>query len=51
MATDGGASLRDGIKTVAAQGVCPEAMWPYVEQKFAQKPPVPAISRQSSTRR
>lgn len=26
---DAGASLRDGIKTIAKQGVCPEKMWPY----------------------
>ena len=40
IATDSGAMLRDGIKTVAGQGVCPEPMWPYVEQNFAQRPPV-----------
>ncbi|CAB4965321.1 MAG: peptidase [Actinobacteria bacterium] len=27
--TDTGAALRDGIKSVHHQGVCPEAMWPY----------------------
>ena len=37
--TDSGAQLRDGIKTVAAQGACPEPMWPYVEQAFANRPP------------
>src|SRR5947209_9795436 len=26
--TDAGAMLRDGIKTVAKQGACPEPMWP-----------------------
>ena len=26
---DAGAMLRDGIKSVAKQGVCPETMWPY----------------------
>src|SRR5262249_13478309 len=26
---DAGAQLRDGIKTVAKQGVCPEQEWPY----------------------
>src|SRR5205823_5498089 len=26
---DSGASLRNGIKTVASQGVCPEEDWPY----------------------
>jgi C1A family cysteine protease len=35
---DGGAQLRDGIKTVHKQGVCPEEMWPYNPNEFAQKP-------------
>lgn len=39
IATDSGAMLRDGIKTVSAQGACPEAMWLYVEDKFADRPP------------
>jgi hypothetical protein len=36
--TDSGAQIRDGIKTVNNQGVCPETMWPYVVSEFAQKP-------------
>lgn len=28
--TDSGAQIRDGIKSVAKQGVCPESLWPYV---------------------
>jgi C1A family cysteine protease len=28
---DAGAQLRDGIKSVAKQGVCPEKEWPYVD--------------------
>ncbi len=28
---DAGAQLRDGIKTVAKQGVCPEMEWPYID--------------------
>ncbi len=36
--TDSGAQIRDGIKTVNKQGVCPEAMWPYNIAKFAAKP-------------
>ncbi|MGH7765455.1 MAG: C1 family peptidase [Candidatus Dormibacteraceae bacterium] len=36
--SDSGAQLRDGIKSVASQGVCPEADWPYVIAKFATKP-------------
>lgn len=36
---DSGAMLRDGIKAVASAGACPETMWPYVEPKFADRPP------------
>jgi C1A family cysteine protease len=36
--TDSGAQLRDGMKTLAKQGVCPEPMWPYVLSEFATKP-------------
>jgi len=35
---DSGAMLRDGIKTLAKQGVCPEATWPYVIRQFKKKP-------------
>lgn len=48
--TDSGAQIRDGIKSVAKQGACPETLWPYDDTpppsegtpcptcKFAQKP-------------
>ncbi len=36
--SDSGAMLRDGIKTVAKQGACPEPMWPYQIAKFKTKP-------------
>jgi len=36
---DKGAMVRDGIKSVARQGDCPENLWPYVIKKFAVKPP------------
>jgi C1A family cysteine protease len=36
--TDGGAMLRDGVKSVSKQGVCPEKEWPYMITEFAQKP-------------
>jgi C1A family cysteine protease len=36
--SDSGAMIRDGIKSVASQGVCPEPEWPYVIKKFATKP-------------
>src|SRR5438105_5928396 len=35
--TDAGAMLRDGIKTVAKQGACPELMWPYLIARFKTK--------------
>lgn len=38
ISADSGAMIRDGIKSVAQQGVCAEPMWPYVEQKFADRP-------------
>jgi C1A family cysteine protease len=46
---DGGAQIRDGVKSVASQGVCKETSWPYDDTntdpapcptcKFAEKPP------------
>lgn len=43
---DSGAMLRDGIKSVVKQGVCPEDLpgrvpheWPYVVSRFTEKPP------------
>lgn len=36
--SDSGAQLRDGIKTLAKQGVCTEKTWPYVVSRFAVKP-------------
>jgi C1A family cysteine protease len=35
---DSGAFLRDGIKSLAKQGVCLEAEWPYRVSDFAKKP-------------
>ena len=35
---DSGAFIRDGIKTLAKQGVCTETQWPYKVSKFAKKP-------------
>ena len=35
---DAGAQIRDGIKSVATSGVCPETDWPYVISKFTSKP-------------
>ena len=36
--SDSGAQIRDGIKSVASQGVCPEPEWPYDISRFTQKP-------------
>ena len=36
--SDSGAMIRDGIKTVAKQGACPEKSWPYKIGKFTEKP-------------
>ena len=38
VAQDSGAEIRDGIKSVAQQGVCPEPMWPYDTSKYVIKP-------------
>ena len=37
--SDSGAQIRDGIKSVAKLGDCPEEMWPYDISQFTQKPP------------
>jgi C1A family cysteine protease len=39
VASDSGAQIRDGIKSVGKQGDCPETEWPYVIAKFKIKPP------------
>jgi len=36
--SDSGAMIRDGIKSIANMGVCPEKMWPYNIGKFTKKP-------------
>ena len=38
ISSDSGAMMRDGIKTVANQGACPEPMWPYIISKFKIRP-------------
>jgi C1A family cysteine protease len=35
---DSGAQIRDGIKSVATQGVCPESVWPYDVHNFTNQP-------------
>lgn len=49
VALDNGAQIRDGIKSVVAQGVCAEQLWPYSDKNtdpspcptcaYAEKPP------------
>ena len=36
--SDSGAQIRDGIKTVAREGFCPESEWPYDVAAFATRP-------------
>jgi C1A family cysteine protease len=38
VATDSGGMIRDGIKSINQQGVCPENMWPYNIEEFSKKP-------------
>src|SRR5258708_5007764 len=47
---DSGAMIRDGIKSVASQGVCPEPEWPYVIENFAEKPSSQAYKDAESDR-
>jgi len=35
---DAGTYIRTGIKTMVADGVCPETVWPYDESRFDEKP-------------
>lgn len=38
IASDSGAMIRDGIKTLKNTGVCRETVWPYTISKFSRKP-------------
>ncbi len=42
--TDSGAMIRDGVKSVAKAGVCPEDMWPYDITQFTVKPTKPCYT-------
>jgi C1A family cysteine protease len=42
--SDSGAQIRDGIKSIGQEGVCPESDWPYDIAKFSAKPPSNAYS-------
>lgn len=39
VASDSGAQIRDGVKSVGTLGACPETEWPYVIGEFAAQPP------------
>jgi C1A family cysteine protease len=45
--SDGGAQIRDGIKSLATIGACSEDLWPYDITKFAVKPPQPCFENAS----
>jgi C1A family cysteine protease len=38
--SDSGAEIRDAVKVLSKYGVCKETMWPYIIEKFKEKPPV-----------
>jgi C1A family cysteine protease len=44
---DSGAMIRDGIKSVAKEGVCPEPMWPYDPSPY---PPNPHLAKEPPAR-
>jgi C1A family cysteine protease len=48
--TDSGAQIRDGVKSVGQQGVCPETEWPYDITKFTNEPPPAAYTDALKTR-
>ncbi len=41
---DNGAEIRDGMKTLAKQGCCDEALWPYNTKTFTKKPSADAYA-------
>jgi len=42
---DSGAQIRDGMKSVGAQGDANEQLWPYEIERFRDKPPAPVYSQ------
>lgn len=48
--SDSGAQIRDGIKSVATQGVCPETEWAYDPARFATTPPSTAYTDALATK-
>ncbi len=43
-ATDDGAMIRNGVKTLRNDGVCPETLWPYRVRRYAEPPPPPCYA-------
>lgn len=44
IASDAGAQIRDGVKTLNTKGACMESTWPYNENQFAAHPPTQAYT-------
>lgn len=44
IAQDGGAQIRDGIKSVATLGICQESLWPFDDQHLYLKPTTEAYA-------
>ncbi len=42
--------MRDGIKAVAKNGVCPEGLWPYDELRYAERPDPPCYLKAKAHR-
>ncbi len=42
--SDSGAQIRDGMKSVNKQGVCPETLWSYDTEKFNVRPANPCYT-------
>ena len=50
---DAGAMIRDGVKSLVQQGICPESMWAYADENVFMMPPQPcyveALNHQALT--
>lgn len=44
-ATDDGAMIRNGVKSLVKLGVCAETLWPYRVRRFAEPPPPPCYTQ------
>jgi C1A family cysteine protease len=43
--SDSGAQIRDGMKVINTEGVCPESIWSYDVSKFTKRPPSKAYAQ------